>query len=79
MTKGSKNEKKTNDIGEEIHRILEKARALQVESREVSIKVPENSGTFNAAVKLNRGASAFRKILFPLNVERITIHSLGVF
>lgn len=77
MTKGSKNEKKTNDIGEEIYRILEKARALQVESREVSIKAPENSGTFNAAVKLNRGASASRKILFPLDVERITIHSLG--
>lgn len=77
MTKGSKNEKKTNDIGEEIYRILEKARALQVVNREVSIRAPENSGTFRAAVKLNRGTSAPSKLLFPLGVERITIHSLG--
>ena len=70
--------KKTDEVGDEIHRILDKTPALHVESREISIRVPDNICTFNAAVRVSRRGTGSKRILFPLSeIENISVHSLG--
>lgn len=77
-TKATKTAKELIDVGEKIFEILNKARALHIESREVSIRVPERSCTFDVAVSVRHRGIFSKKVLFPIgNVNHIVVHSLG--
>lgn len=74
----TKKEKISDDVGEEIFRILDETPALHLENREVSIRVPDSFCTFNVALSVNRQRTGSPKIRFPLNeIERISVHALG--
>jgi len=78
MTKAPKKTRVSDDIGEEIYRILDETPVLHVKSREVSIRVPDSFCTFNAAASVNRQELGSGEICFPLDeIERISVHSLG--
>lgn len=74
----TKTAKELIDVGEKIFKILNKTRALHIESREVSIKVPERSCRFDVAVSVRHRGIFSKRVLFPISdVSRIIVHSLG--